>query len=266
MIQVGRADDLPLENGSVNLVVTSPPYFGLRDYGVTDGEIGQERTPSEYIESLMLVMDEMWRVTTNDASVFVVIGDKYARTGGIDRKVRGGNGDPGGRVHARLPQKGIPGVRDGSLAGMPWRFAIAAIDRGWIWRQEIIWHKPNPLPESVKNRCARSHEAILHFSKLSKYFSSQEVLGHDVWDFPVGTYRDRLGIRHPAVFPEALVQKIIIGWSKPGDTVLDPFAGTGTTCAVAAKMNRRPLGFDIKPSFVEIAQRRLLDVISNGES
>lgn len=260
MILNADAARIPLTSGSVRLVVTSPPYLGLRDYG-TPGEIGQEGTPGAYVAAMMRVMTELRRVLTSDGSVFMVIGDKYARRGGVDRKERGGAGDVGGRVHTRLPQKGIPGVPDGSLAGMPWRVALAAVDAGWCWRQEIVWHKTNPLPESVRNRSVRSHETILHFTKQAKHYSNPEMgareYGHDVWDIPVASYRDPQGIRHPAVFPEALVVRCVTGWSAPGDVVLDPFVGSGTTVKAARNLGRRGIGIELKPDYARVARDRI---------
>lgn len=255
----GDARSLPLLSGTVRLVVTSPPYLGLRDYG-TPGEIGQGDDPRKYVDEIMSVMDELERVLTPDGSVFMVIGDKYARRGGVDRKLRGEGRDPGGRRHARLPQKGLQGVRDGSLAGLPFRVALAAIDRGWIWRQEIIWRKPNPLPESVKTRCVRSHETILHLSRTASPYNSgpEFATGQDVWDIPVQGYRDPSGVRHPAVFPERLVERIVAGWSASGDLVLDPFAGSGTTPAVALRMDRRAIGVELNPEFVRVARERVI--------
>lgn len=259
MIVNGSAAQLPIASGTVRLVVTSPPYLGLRDYG-TPGEIGQERSPGAYVVAMMQVMSELRRVLTSDGSVFIVIGDKYARRGGVDRKERGGAGDVGGRVHARLPQSGIPGVPDGSLAGMPWRVALAAVDAGWVWRQEIVWRKTNPLPESVRNRCWRAHETILHFTKQAKHYSAPDMIGrdygHDVWDVAVGSYRDPSGVRHPAVFPETRVRRCVQGWSAPGDFVLDPFAGSGTTVKVAQDLRRRGVGIELNLNYAKVAQQR----------
>jgi DNA modification methylase len=257
VIITADARAMPLESRSVHLIVTSPPYLALRDYGLP-GEIGQESSPTAYVAELMTVLDECARVLTPDGSAFLVIGDKYARRGGVDRKERGSAaGDPGGRSHARLPQRGLPGVPDGSLAGLPFRVALAAIDRGWIWRQEIVWHKPNPLPESVRNRCQRSHETILHLTRKSSGYLTTEASGHDVWEYPVGQYRDAQGRRHPAVFPERLVERIMRGWSNLGDTVLDPFAGSGTTVVVAERLGRLGIGVELNPDWAAVAQDRL---------
>jgi DNA modification methylase len=242
---------------SVNLVVTSPPYFGLRDYGMP-GEIGAERTPEEYVQCIMRVLRQIQGVLAPDGSVFMVIGDKYARTGGVDRKVRGTNGDPGGRAHTRPVQRGVPGVKDGSLIGLPYRVALAAIEDGWVWRQDIIWHKPNPLPESVRNRAVRSHETILHLSRTNRpYVNSALPREHDVWDLPVQGYRDPLNVGHPAIYPEALVRKLIDGYCPPEGVVLDPFAGSGTTLAQAVRMGRRAWGIELNPDYADVARRRV---------
>lgn len=258
-IIIGDARNMPIGDDSVNLIVTSPPYLALRDYGLP-GEIGQESSPAEYVAELMTVLDECARVLKSSGSLFMVIGDKYARAGGVDRKARGEGADPGGRRHTRLPQKGLPGVPNGSLAGLPWRVALAALDHGWIWRQEITWHKPNPLPESVRNRCTRSHETILHLTKhASKYVTSELAEDrHDVWTIPVGVYRDPAGRRHPAVFPEALVQRIVTGWSEPGAVVLDPFAGSGTTVVVAGRCGRHGIGIELNPEWAQVARDRVV--------
>lgn len=263
MIHIGDARNVPLPDRSVNLVVTSPPYFGLRTYGLL-GEIGSETTPSEYVKAMVEVLDEMRRVLVPDGSVFLVIGDKYARTGGVDKKTRGVGADPGGRAHGRPVQKGVPGVRDGSLVGLPFRVALAAIDAGWVWRQEIVWRKPNPLPESVRNRCQRAHETILHLSLTNRPYSRETQrggeLGHDVWYFAVAGYKDPQGRRHPAVFPEPLVERCITDYCPPRGNVLDPFAGSGTTLAVAQRLGRVPYGVELNPEYAAIAATRLRNI------
>lgn len=260
MIHIGDARQIPLPNRSVNLVITSPPYFGLRTYGLL-GEIGSEATPAEYVKAMVAVLDELRRVITLDGSVFLVIGDKYARTGGVDKKVRGEGSDPGGRAHSRPVQRGIPGIKDGSLVGLPFRVALAAIDAGWVWRQEIVWRKPNPLPESVRSRCQRAHETILHLSLTNRPYARETQrggeLGHDVWDFAVAGYKDPAGRKHPAVFPEPLVERIIADYCPTDGMVLDPFAGSGTTLAVANRMGRRWYGIELNSNYAAIAALRV---------
>lgn len=261
MIYIGDARNVPLLDHSINLVVTSPPYFGLRTYGEL-GEIGSETTPDEYVKALIEVLREMRRVLVNDGSVFLVIGDKYARTGGVDKKIRGEGADPGGRAHGRPVQRGVPGVKDGSLVGLPFRVALAAVEDGWVWRQEIVWAKPNPIPESVRNRCQRAHETILHLAPTNRPHSRATnrggELGRDVWDIPVAGYKDPRGRKHPAVFPEALVERLIADYCPPRGNVLDPFAGSGTTLAVAHRMGRVPYGVEINQEYAAIARDRLI--------
>lgn len=260
MIFHGDARNVPLGDSSVDVVITSPPYWGLRDYGVV-GEIGSEPTPGEYIKAIIEVLNELRRVLVPDGNVFMVIGDKYARTGGVDRKVRGVGADPGGRVHKRPVQRGVSGVADGSLIGLPYRVALAAIDAGWLWRQDIVWSKPNPLPESVRRRCTRAHETILHMTRTAQHYARPTLkggeLGSDIWSIAVRGYRDPEAIATPAVYPEQLVERIIHNWCPPKGLVLDPFVGSGTTGVVAMRLGRQFYGLDINKSSVAAAQRRI---------
>lgn len=254
-LMVADAKRIPLATKSADLIVTSPPYFGMRDYGAAD-EIGAECSVDEYVRSLRLVLAEMARILKPAGSVFMVIGDKYARTGGVDRKPRGGSGEPSGRIHLRRPQRGVAGVPDKSLIGLPYRLALAAIDDGWLWRQEIVWHKPNPLPESVTDRCQRSHETILHLVRSGKYWAAPRRLS-DVWVMPVRGYRDPGGGRHPATFPIELVRRIIDGWCPPGGIVVDPFVGSGTSVLAAVQSGRVGVGCDLNRDYLRIAARRV---------
>lgn len=255
-----NASTLPIAPESVDTVVTSPPYWGLRDYGVP-GEIGQEATPDEYVQDMRGVLAELARVLRPNGNVFMVIGDKYARTGGIDRKVRGLGEDPGGRAHARTKQRGVPGVADGSLLGLPYRVGLAAIGDGWLWRQDIVWQKPNPLPESVRRRCTRAHETVLHLTRDARHYTRPVTkggeLGHDVWRVAVAGYRDPEGVPTPAVYPTELVARCISDWCPPGGTVLDPFMGSGTTGVVAITAGRHFVGADLDARMVGVAGRRL---------
>jgi DNA modification methylase len=258
-LHLADARRAPLADASVDLVVTSPPYFGMRDYGSPD-EIGIESTPAEYAAEIIKTLAEMRRLLKPGGSVFLVIGDKYARTGGVDRKVRGGAGEPGGRAHARQVQRGVPGVPDKSLIGLPYRVALAAIDEGWWWRQEIVWHKPNPLPESVRDRCQRSHETILHLTPTPRYYAAPGVRESDVWTFAVQGYRDPFGRKHPAVFPLGIPRRCIDMYCPPGGTVLDPFAGSGTTLVAAVQSGRTAIGLDLNTEYLDVARTRLENI------
>jgi site-specific DNA-methyltransferase (adenine-specific) len=238
--------------------MTSPPYWGLRNYG-TPKEIGSESTPDLYLLSMNEILSELYRVLKPNGNVFIVIGDKYARTGGVDRKIRGTNGDPGGRAHSRPVQRGVKGIPDGCLLGLPYRVALNAIDQGWLWRQDIVWHKPNPLPESVKSRCVRSHETIIHLTKTAQhYYCESTKLGHDVWSFATRGYRDSEGIPTPAVYPEELAYHVLSQWCPRNGAVLDPFIGSGTTALAAMSLYLDLIGVDISVGTVAAANRRII--------
>ena len=171
-----NALNLPIPDSSVDLIVTSPPYFALRSYQDSgehyEGQIGGEATPHDFVKALLKATEEMIRVLKPEGSIWVNLGDKYARAGGVDRKKRGSSeGDPGGRAASRQVQRGVEGVRDKSLIGIPWRYAIKCVDElGLILRSEVIWAKPNGMPESVTDRVRRSHEQWFHFTKEARYF------------------------------------------------------------------------------------------------
>jgi DNA modification methylase len=155
-----------LPDRSVQTVVTSPPYWGLRDYG-NDDQIGLEQSPSEFIEQLCLVFDEIWRVLKDDGTLWVNLGDSYA--GNNSRASNGGRAGYGTEREGVFAKSG-DGLKTKDLVGIPWRFAFAMQDRGWYLRQDIIWHKPNPMPESVTDRCTKSHEYIFLLTKSPKYY------------------------------------------------------------------------------------------------
>jgi len=257
-LHVADARHLPLADNSVDLILTSPPYFGLRTYGDQLGEIGGEATVAEYVNAMAEVLAECLRVLTPTGSLFMVIGDKFVsdnRGSGVDKK-RGSN------KHAPAGQGGFVGrevAGKGSLLGLPYRVALAAVDLGYLWRQDIVWHKPNPIPDPTAfDRCARVRETVLHLTKTRRYYAATKG-GHgpDVWSFPVQGYRDPLGRRHPAVYPEALVRHVIDRWCPPDGLVLDPFVGSGTTLAVASQLGRRVVGTDTNSEYIDIARTRV---------
>ena len=171
-------DVLPtLETGSINCLVTSPPYFGLRDYGV-DGQIGLESTPDAYIEKMVMVFREVKRVLRDDGTLWLNLGDSYASatTGADTTKSSLGGGKATQTVGGKRPDKLGFGIPEKNLLGIPWRVALALQADGWYLRQDIIWHKPNPMPESVRDRCTKAHEYIFLLSKSARYYYDQDAV------------------------------------------------------------------------------------------
>jgi DNA modification methylase len=285
-----------LEPGSVRCVVTSPPYWGLRDYGV-GGQIGLEATPAEFVSKMVEVFREVRRVLADDGTCWVNLGDSYAGKAGGNSGVpeewqRAGRG-----ITAATKCDVPPGLKPKDLCGIPWRVAFALQDDGWYLRQDIIWSKPNPMPESVTDRCTKAHEYIFLLTKRARYFydadavkeeaigsgggafgsvsnadaavaSGQQVrryerpdyrlegLGRNarsVWHIATQPYPDA----HFATFPEALPERCIKAGTEPGDVVLDPFCGSGTTGAVACQLGRRFIGIELNPDYIKLAEDRI---------
>ncbi len=307
---------LPAE--SVRCCVTSPPYWGLRDYGHT-GQFGLEKTFGEYLDKLVLVFEEVKRVLTKDGTLWVNMGDSYAGSG------RGlmGDGTPGitgakqtsntGSLTGKKTERGELKPKD--LIGQPWALAFALRGAGWYLRQDIIWSKPNPMPESVTDRPARAHEYIFLLSKSREYFYDHEAIkepatcgdprkplapgqvdkrgnGHDRGGVKIresvkrggfeGKTKDQKGREafrkiedwrnkrsvwevtlqpfpeaHFATFPENLIKPCILAGSAPGDTVLDPFSGSGTTGLVATELGRKYVGIELNPEYVTMSENRI---------
>lgn len=250
----------------VQTCVTSPPYFGLRDYG-HEGQIGLEQTPKEYIAAMVEVFRCVWDVLADDGTLWLNIGDSYGK----------------GK----------------QLLMIPARLALALQSDGWLLRQDIIWHKPNPMPESVRDRCTKAHEYIFLLSKSERYFFDSEAMkepsvtpadmqvakrnkaphkgqrdsgmrettgGFDkitkvydmrnrrsVWSVATRPYKGA----HFATFPPALIEPCILAGSKPGDIVLDPFMGSGTTAAVSVQHGRKYLGCDLNPEYKALQDQRI---------
>jgi len=319
IIQGNCLDTLPtLPAASVQCCVTSPPYWNLRDYGVK-GQLGLEPTIGEYVAAMTAVFREVARVLKPDGVLWLNLGDSYAtdQKGGVKSKEgdknftnKGSLGIDKIKLDTGLPSK--------NLLGIPWRVAFALQDDGWILRSDIIWHKPNPMPESVTDRPTRSHEYIFLFSKNAKYYYNAEAIkepatypdddrkarakpdnkefqdarharmnphpdkqrGHsrrhdgfndrwdnmtkaeqgagmrnkrDVWTVAPATYADA----HFATFPPDLIEPCILAGSAPGDTVLDPFSGSGTTAAVALKHHRNAIGLELNPAYIEMSHKRI---------
>jgi len=334
---------------SARTCVTSPPYYGLRDYGTAtwiggdpnckhrkvgkqgsncitghknhddmgsvgdyifksvcplcgairqDSQIGLEESPEEYVESLVSVFREVRNILTDDGTLWVNLGDSYYN-------YRPGKGQSYPKQSVSKTKQDLPdecnkrgnkleGLKEKDLIGIPWMFAFAMRNDGWYLRQDIIWHKPNPMPESVKDRCTKSHEYIFLFSKNRKYFYDNEAIKEpvkkdwgtrdrtqgkyhntgtglqphsgltksydrknkrSVWSVTVKPYKEA----HFATYPPDLIEPCILAGSEEGDTVLDPFMGAGTTAAVAKSLNRHYIGCELNEDYGNLIQKRIQD-------
>ena len=341
-----------LDDGSVQTCVTSPPYWGLRDYGTgeweggdaecdhkqgrngsgradgivddraqrnrdgvaaltsrvcakcgarrVDRQLGLERTPGEYVERMVGVFREVRRVLRDDGTLWLNLGDSYAggKVGRSDKHDDGGglyDGKQKGWEHQKPTQrKPTDGFKPKDLVGIPWRVAFALQADGWYLRQDIIWAKPNPMPESVKDRCTKSHEYIFLLSKSQRYYYDYEAVQEDtgkeggkprqfgasnqigtlrndegemfvdngkrnkrdVWTVTVNGFKEA----HFATFPEEIPRTCILAGSKKGDTILDPFSGAGTTGVVAEKLDRKYIGIELNPQYTKLAEDRIWNV------
>ncbi|MFN4294727.1 MAG: DNA-methyltransferase [Thermoflexales bacterium] len=255
--------NLPAE--SIQCCVTSPPYWGLRDYE-HPAQIGAEPSPEQYVAHLVEVFRGVWRALRKDGTLWLNIGDGYARNGGT------GNHGPNaivGNTRKLIQRRNckVPncwGLKDRDLMGLPWRVAFALQADGWILRSKITWVKKAAMPESVKNRPTNATEEIFLFAKSPKYYydasAVRESTGANLRNFwmlgPEGS-----GKGHPAAFPRELARRCILLGSRVGDTVLDPFAGSGTTGEVAQKLGRPAILIELNPQYSRIIERR----VSNGK-
>lgn len=324
------------EGVRVQTCVTSPPYFGLRDYGVS-GQLGLEPSPDEYISNMVEVFRCVRDVLTDDGTVWLNIGDSYAATGKSGGGLQGEQWRVSGATHTG-PRGGKwrpapANLKPKDLIGIPWMLAFALRADGWYLRQDIIWHKPNPMPESVRDRCTKSHEYVFLLSRSEQYFidpsgmkepaaessikrwaqdvehqrGSDRVPGktngrmkavggprsrrdsfqrecskreqpipgqsygthrpdrsesqwdtatrnrRSVWTIPTRPYKGA----HFAVFPPALVEPCILAGSRPGDIVLDPFMGSGTTAEVAILTGRQYIGCELNHEYKPLQEDRI---------
>ena len=243
-------------------VVTSPPYWGLRDYGI-EGQIGAEMDVNEYIFNLVLVFRNVRRTLAPDGTFWLNIGDSYTSGGRTWRDDDAKNKGRGMSYRAPTPN----GLKPKDLIGVPWRVALALQADGWYLRSDMIWNKPNCQPESVRDRPTRSHEYVFLFSKSERYFydyaSIQEPAldktqkrknRRSVWNINTEPY----GGAHFAVFPRSLARLCVAAGSRPGDRVLDPFFGSGTTGVVCNELGRSCTGIEISEEYANLAQNRLL--------
>lgn len=281
-----------LPDASINTCVTSPPYFGLRDYGV-DGQIGLEKTPDEFVAKLVAVFREVKRVLRDDGTLWLNLGDSYATGTTADRQKGDallGNSTSDARTQPRI---GTPeGCKTKDLLGIPWRVAFALQADGWYLRQDIIWHKPNPMPESVRDRCTKAHEYIFLLAKSARYYYDADAVKvpvkadwgtrdredgkyhnegtglqphtgltksydtanrRSVWQVPTVGYAEA----HFATFPPDLIRPCILAGCPEGGTVLDPFNGSGTTGVVCMETGRNYTGIELNPDYVTLATKRI---------
>ncbi len=279
------------------MCVTSPPYYGLRDYGGESKQIGQEDTPEEYIQSLVEVFRKVRDCLTDDGTLWVNIGDSYYN-------YRPGKSYPKqtvSKTNQDLPEytpkraNKLDGYKEKDLIGIPWMLAFALRSDGWYLRQDIIWHKPNPMPESVKDRCTKSHEYLFLLSKNKKYYYDHESIKEKAvgerWggnkpinmDNTKDTNNQFSGLTRPrkmvydkrnkrsvwkvtnrpykgshfAVFPPELITPCILAGSEKNDIILDPFMGSGTTAMVAKQLGRYYLGCELHEDYGNLIQDRL---------
>ncbi len=243
---------------SVQCVVTSPPYWGLRDYGI-EGQIGLEATLRKYLVRLQSVFAEVRRVLRPDGVMWLNIGDGY--TSGNRARRAPDKKNPAREMDVR--PENPEGLKNKDLLGIPWRVAFALQDAGWYLRSDVIWHKPNAMPESVKDRPTRCHEYLFLFSLSEHYFYDYDAARvhtngnwrnrRTVWSICTQPFPDA----HFATFPPELVEPCIKTGSRDGDVVLDPFMGSGTTGVVALRLGRRFLGIELHPDYVAMAAERL---------
>jgi DNA modification methylase len=235
--------------------ITSPPYWSLRDYGI-EGQIGAEASLDDYLDDLVAVFEQVRRVTRDDGTLWLNIGDSYTSGGRTwrapDRK------NPVRAMEVRPPTP--DGLKSKDLIGVPWRLALALQEAGWYLRSDIVWHKPNCQPESVKDRPTRAHEYIFLFSKTERYlYQPDAVRGPNdrnlrtVWDVRTKPNKEA----HFATFPLELIEPCALLSTASRDLVLDPFLGSGTTGVAAIERGRRFIGIELNPEYVEIAERRL---------
>ncbi len=306
MLLKADARQIPLRDETVQCVVTSPPYWGLRDYGV-EGQLGLEAMPEEYITNLVMVFREVRRVLRKDGTLWLNLGDGYAESwgnywpqtkdgpsrqrerGSWRRKAYEGRESQSGNLTGTT----WSGFKPKDLIGIPWRVAFALQADGWWLRLDIIWAKPNPMPESVKDRPTQSHEYLFLLTKSARYYYDAEAIRepgslesqarykrgrsrHHKWaDGGPMTKQEQCSLgrnkrsvwwiatqpysgSHFATFPEKLVEPCILAGSREGDIVLDPFVGSGTTVRVAEKFNRTGIGCDL--AYQDIASLRTRNV------
>lgn len=257
---LAQARKLPEQ--SVDCIVTSPPYFGLRDYG-SEGQYGLEESPAAYVDTMRTLFSELRRVLADNGTLWLNIGDSYSTRGG--NLTSGKTGIDSGKTYGdkRGRAGDTSGLPNKNLLGIPWRLAFALQDDGWILRNSIIWHQTNAMPESVSDRLSGRHENLFMLSKSQKYWfdldpireaatSTEARAGKnpgDVWSIATKPFRGA----HFAVMPPELARRCIVAGCKPGGLVLDPFSGSGTVGLVAQENGRRYIGIDISDKYLKMS-------------
>ena len=241
--------------------VTSPPYYGLRDYGGEGNQIGQEQSPEEYIQEMVNVFRLVRDCLTDDGTLWLNIGDSYynyRKDGCIPKQTFSANRQDLPITTPRRSNK-LTGYKDKDLIGIPWMLAFALRADGWYLRQDIIWHKPNPMPESVRDRCTKSHEYLFLLSKNQNYYFNVDAIKEptrrkrSVWSINKKPYKGS----HFATFPPDLIKPCILAGSQVNDTILDPFMGSGTTAMVAKELGRYYIGCELHEEYGKLMQKRI---------
>ena len=252
---------IPTITEPVKMCVTSPPYYGLRDYGGEENQIGMEESPEKYVEQLVNVFHSVREVLTDDGTLWLNIGDSYYnyRSDGNYPKqtVSKTNQD----LPSFSPVRGnkLEGYKSKDLIGIPWLLAFALRKDGWYLRQDIIWSKGNPMPESVRDRCTKSHEYIFLLSKSQNYYFNVDIIKEEsrrkrsVWN--VNTKPNKQS--HFATYPPELITPCILAGSEENDIVLDPFMGSGTTAMVARSLGRYYIGCELHEEYNNLIQERV---------
>ena len=288
-------DTIPTITERPRMCVTSPPYYGLRDYGGEDKQIGQEQSPEEYIENMVDVFRKVRDVLADDGTLWVNIGDSYYnyRPGKGQALNKQSVSNTKQDLPDECPRRGnkLEGLKEKDLIGIPWMLAFALRADGWYLRQDIIWHKPNPMPESVKDRCTKSHEYIFLMSKSKQYYYNNDAIKEPAKDWGTrdrtkGKYHNKgTGLQphsglsksypkknkrsgwsvtnkpykgaHFACYPPDLIEPCILAGSEEGDIILDPFMGSGTTAMVAKKNSRAYIGCELHEEYASLQTDRI---------
>jgi len=288
--------DLKAQGVRVQCCVTSPPYFGLRDYG-HPGQIGLEKTPAEYVAALVEVFEGVRELLADDGVLWLNLGDSYAGGGGGNyskSEKQTSHGEHITNVRNKPDWLVGAGLKPKDLVGAPWRVAFALQEAGWYLRQDVIWHKPNPMPESVTDRCTKAHEYLFLLTKSERYYfdhvaiqepetmkpqnrltprkANPDAKVHGMPEYRQqeggtgGGMRNRRSVwsvntapyggAHFATFPPALIEPCILAGSRTGDVVLDPFMGSGTTAQVAQALGRQWIGCELNTEYAPLQQAR----------